>query len=287
MKRISFATLAVLVMTIGQPAMSAAQAQSGFLPAVGETVRYRYTDTNTRLKRTHSSAATLTLTAITGNKIRVEVGIDGGSRRAFQFRVDQDGLLELISAPDPTAFGSTKSPSSGQAEDVTIAPALLLRLGVVSRICIHLNEETSFSALLYAPWANAPMIPILSVTPNGPNAFVADAHDTTLINSPLTKSQIGKSMLVYRLISIGVGAGVGAIGGPVGAGVGAALGVTISIIQFHNRPKPVPTDVTLHMSGRVIDGHLQAVSGDEEYVSHVKRRTRTASDQWSLVTVDK
>jgi hypothetical protein len=46
---------------------------------------------------------------------------------------------------------------------------------------------------------------------------------------------------------------------------------------------PVPTDVKVHVTGQLENGHLQTISGEEQYLSRVKKHTRTDTDRWTLV----
>ena len=73
-----FPMAACFVPPIGQPTTSAAQLQPGFLPATGQTFHYLFIDTITTPSGATMSAANLTLKAIDGNQLRIEVAVDGG-----------------------------------------------------------------------------------------------------------------------------------------------------------------------------------------------------------------
>jgi hypothetical protein len=268
-----------LLVTAGA-AVSTDPPPSAFLPPVGQTVSYRYSDAITTPKGTESEAARLTLTTVAGNDIQVTIAVDGKGSRSLHFSVDETGALQPISIPELVASLSSHQGGSNQNEQKPAAQALWLRLSLAARIGAHLGGETSFPVQLNVSWASGPVNPILSIRTTA-DAFVADARDTTSINPPKEKP------LMDKLIAPGAAVGIvtSVIGGTTSEIVGIATGGAALVLSFaRGRAGPLPVDVTLHITGQLGEGRLRMLSGDQEEVVHDKAHPRTvSSDKWSLV----
>jgi len=268
-----------LLVTAGA-AVSTDPPPSAFLPPVGQTVSYRYSDTVTTPKGTESEAATLTLTAVVGNDIQVTITVDGKGSRNLHLSVDETGALQPVSVPELVASLSSNQGGSDQNEQSAAVQALLLRLSLAARIGAHPGGDTSFPVQLNVSWASGPVNPILFIR-STPDAFVADASDTTSINPPQ------QNQWQDKLIPAGAGVGIVAavIGGRTGTIVGVATGAAALVLRFaHGRSGPLPVDVTLHITGQLTESRLRMLSGDQEEVVHGKEHPRTvSSDKWSLV----
>jgi hypothetical protein len=122
-------------------------------------------------------------------------------------------------------------------------------------------------------WSSGPVNPILFVRSTEPDAVVADASATTMVNPPQSRKR-------GLLVPLGLGlAGVfadGATGRMVSfAGMAASA-------SGNRSSSPVPVDVTLHVTGRFGGGHLKTLSGDQESIVHSGKRPTTISDKWTL-----
>jgi len=251
---------------------------SAFLPPLGQTVHYRFSDTIVTPKESRSEAGTLTLTAVGGNEIKATLAIGEKAPRSFAFQVDPTGALQPAAELDPP---SDKPHRSGKSEPSAREQAFLLRLSLAARIGAHPGEEMSMPVLLNVPWASGPVNPILYVKPTTPDAFVGEATDTTTTNPP----QQGRAH-IFRRIAISAGAGViaGQIGGTTGRVVRPIVTVGSILIATRGRSGgPLPTDVSLHITGQLGDGRLQRLSGNQEYSVPAQKHARAFSDQWQFV----
>jgi hypothetical protein len=280
---LSVCLFACAALTVARPALGIDQQTSAFLPAAGQTVHYRFTDSVTEAKKSKNVSGQLTLTANSGNEVHAVLAVNGEESRNFDFRIDQNGALQLASSPDPAATTSNKPNRRNQAEQFATQQALLLHFSLASSIGAHPGEAASFPALLDVPWASGPVNPILSITPNGSSAFIADGHDTTFVSPPSGERHVMRSVLVSLGVSVAVGAAAGAIGGPGGAALGAGVTATAAVVRSLRRSSaPLPTNVQVHVTGQLENGRLQAISGEEQYVLHAKKHTRTVTDKWTL-----
>jgi hypothetical protein len=89
-------------------------------------------------------------------------------------------------------------------------------------------------------------------------------------------------------VGLGIGAGfIGrAIGGTPGRIVGISIGATflvISLARAGHAAHQLRADVRLHIDGKLADGRLPVLSGDQEVIIHASKHTRTISDKWSFV----
>jgi hypothetical protein len=250
---------------------------SAFLPPVGQSVHYRFSDTLTTPKESKSEAGTLTLTAVTGNEIKATVAIDNKAPRNFTLHVDQTGALRPAVELDPP---SAATRHNGQSAPSAAERTFLLRLSLAAQIGAHPGEEISIPVLLNVPWASGPVNPTLNIKSTAPDAFIGDASDTTSINPP----QNARPHLLRSLaISTGAGIAAGEIGGTTGRIIRPIVTVGSILIATRSRPGPQPTDVTLHIAGQLADGRLQRLSGNQQYSVAQKEHSRIASDQWQLV----
>ena len=250
---------------------------SAFLPPVGQSVHYRFSDTFTTPKESKSEAGTLTLTAVTGNDIKATVAIDNQAPRNFALHVDQTGALQPAAGLDqPSPTPRHHSPSAPRAAEKDF----LLRLSLAAQIGAHPGEEMSIPVLLNVPWASGPVTPTLNVKSTAPDAFTGEAIDTTTINPPPNR---GPHILRSVTISTGAGIAAGEIGGTTGRILRPIVTVSSILIATRSHSGPQPTDVTLHISGQLSDGRLQRLSGNQEYTIAQKEHSRIFSDQWQLV----
>jgi hypothetical protein len=260
----------------GAPPVTAAP-PSAFLPSLGETVHYRFTDTLVTPKESKNEAGTLTLTGVTGNEVRATVAIDNQTARSFALHVDQTGALQPTGGVDSP---STTPRHKGQNTLGATEQAFLRRLSLAAQIGAHPGEEMSIPVLLNVPWASAPVNPTLDVKPTTPDAFTADARDTTTVNPP----QNGGTHILRRVaISVGAGILAGQIGGTTGNVIRPIVTVGSILITTHTRSGPQPTDVTLHISGQLADGRLQRLSGNQEYSVAQKEHSKVFSENWQFV----
>ncbi len=260
----------------------AATAASTFLPPVGQTARYRFSDTVIGGKGTKTLSGTLTLLSVTEDRAQLSIAIDGKAPRTFNLHVDATGALDAekgISA----AVSPTDSRAGGQALPGVAEQALILQLSLASRAGAHPADVESFPVLLDIPWARAPVNPILKIRPTGPDAFAGDAEDTTTINPP---GRNREHILRNRAIAVGVGIVASQIDGGVGRVVGPVVTLTTLLIASRTHSgDPQPADVSLHITGQLAGGRLQTISCDEEYVVHPGKHAHTFGDRWSLTAV--
>jgi hypothetical protein len=200
MKRDAILFILTWVVILSVQAMAQQQAEgaaplapvSAFLPPLGQTVHYRFSDTIVTPKESRSEAGTLTLTAVGGNEIKATLAIGEKAPRSFAFQVDPTGALQPAAELDPP---SDKPHRSGKSEPSAREQAFLLRLSLAARIGAHPGEEMSMPVLLNVPWASGPVNPILYVKPTTPDAFVGEATDTTTTNPP----QQGRAHIFRRI----------------------------------------------------------------------------------------
>jgi hypothetical protein len=270
-------------------AVSTDQPPSAFLPPVGQTVHYRYSDTATtptapkKKNRTKSEAATLTITTVSVKDVQVTIAVEGKGSHSLDFHLDETGALQPTSSmPESFVLPSSSRGSDDRNEQSAAEQALRLRLSLASRIGAHSGAETSFPVLLNVPWASGPVNPILSIQSTGPNAFVADASAMTSINPPQKKQS--KHLIPYLF-------GLGILGNAVGGTPGRIAGISATVVlaavayvRGRHSGRPQSVDVTLHITGQLANGRLQMLSGDQQEIAHEKKKTRTYfSDKWSLV----
>jgi hypothetical protein len=253
---------------------------SAFLPAVGQTTQYQYSDTLTTPKGSRRFRAALTLTSITAQKIRASIAIDGKETHRVDFYLDDTGMLQPVSMPEPEVKSTNPRRNSPQNERAAAVQAFVSRISLASRMGTQPTEETSFRVKVIVPGASCPLNPTLVFRASQPATLVADANDTTSVSSPQGNRRL--------FMPLGLGIGAGFIGGAIGGTPGRLIGISISATSLvvslarSRHSGPSPADVSLHIDGKLADGRLQALSGDQEVIVHGKQ-TRTISDKWSLV----
>ena len=265
-----------LVATAAAASTSTPTQTSAFLPAVGQSVHYRYSDTVTTPKGSKSGAATLTIKTITENEVEVTIAVDGEGSRSLEFHVDETGTLQPASAPEPAGSSSRKHGARDAGEEKNAAQALLSRLSIAARIGAKPGTEMSFPIQLNVPWASGPVNPILHVTSTAPNALAGDASDTTSINPPQKQHR-------HALLPVGLGLLGGAVGGTTGRIAGVAGTGATAVAMNRGRSGPVPAEVKLRVTGQLADGRLRTLSGDQEIEAHAGKHSNTFGDKWSLV----
>jgi hypothetical protein len=259
---------------------TAARAPSStFLPLIGQSAQYQYSDTVTTQKGSRRLTAVITLTSVTAKEIRASIEINGKESRNVEFYLDDTGTLQPTSMPEPEA-NSTRKRSNHYNEQADAVHAFVSRISLASRIAAHPAEEESFPVKISLPGASCPLQPTLVLKPTQTETLVANASDTTSVSSPQARHGL------FMPLGLGIGAGFigGAIGGTPGRIVGLSISATslvITLLRSHHSG-PLPADVGLHIEGKLADNRLQTLSGDQEVVIHGKR-TRTISDRWSLV----
>lgn len=264
-------------------AMAAAAADappSAFLPSIGQTTHYRFSDTLKTPSGTKSLSGTLILTRLASDEVQVTIATEGKGARKFDLHVDETGALRQSTGSESVAQADNVKPPNGRRSEPSLAEQeLIRRFSLVARIGAHPGEEVSFPVVLDVPWASGPVDPLLAVTPDTPDTFTAEASQETTINPP---SKGRQHILRSVLISVGVGVAASQIGGTVGRVVGPVVSIGSLIIASRTHSGAQPTDVKLHITGKVADSRLQEVSGVQEYAVHAGKHSRTFSDTWSL-----
>jgi hypothetical protein len=255
-------------------------ASSAFLPMIGQTAQYEYSDALMAQKKTRRFAATLTLTSFTAKEIRASIAIKGQESRSLDFYVDDTGALLPVSLLEADSKSTNKRRNSRQRGQADSLQAFISRVALASRIGMQPAQETSFLVKITVPGASCPLNPTLVLKATQPEELVADASDTTSVSS--TKANR------HLFMPLGLGIGAGFIGGAIGGTPGRIVGISISatslvitLLRSH-RSDSLPADVDLHIDGKLADSRLQTLSGDQEVIVHGKR-PRTISDKWRLV----
>jgi hypothetical protein len=262
--------------------ISATAPASTFLPAIGQSEQYRYLDTVTARRTSARVSGTLTLTSVTAKKVQATITVDGNEPRSVDFYVDDTGALLPMSIPEPITKSGNKRHSSDQEQRAIAAQALLIRLSLASRIGARPGEGISFPVKFNVDGASCPLNPTLVVKTVEQETLIGDAKDKTSINPPRANQKV--------FMPLGLGIGAGFIGGAIGGTPGRIAGISISATSFvvgivrarHSRP--LPADVNLHIDGKLADGRLLTLSGDQEVIMHSGKHTRTISEKWSIVT---
>ena len=262
------------------PGGTATPASSAFLPTIGQSTQYEYSDTLTTPKGIRRFTATLTLTSDTASNIRASIAINGKESRSLDFLVDDTGAIVPTSVPRPAAESGSRR-NRKQSEQAAAVQAFVSRISLASRIVTHSAGEASFPVKISVPGASCPLNKTLVFKPTQPEALVADANDTTSISSP----QANRGLLMPLGLGIGGGFIGGAIGGTPGRIVGISIGATSLVVNLARtrHAGPFPADVSLHIDGQLADGWLQTLSGDQEVVVHAGKSTHTIDEKWSLV----
>lgn len=271
---VSISACALVATAAAAPTATPTQ-PSAFLPALGQTVTYRYSNAVTTPKGGKSGAATLTIKTISESEVQITIADSKGSQR-LDFRVDQAGALQLASTPEPSEAASRKHGAGDSGEEKNAVEALLSRLSIAARISARPGTETSFPIQLNIPWASGPVNPILHVASTTPEALVGNACDTTSINPPERQRH-------HTLIPVGLGLIGGAIGGTTGR-IAEVAGTGATAVAMNRRHSgPIPVDIKLHITGHLVNGRLRTISGDQEIDAHAGKHSNTFSDKWSLV----
>jgi hypothetical protein len=256
-------------------------ASSAFLPMIGQSAQYEYSDTLTTPKGTTRLTATMTLTSDTARNIRASIAINGKESRSLDFLVDDVGALHPTSAPELAPESRYRRHRSKQSQQAAAVQEFVSRISLASRIVAHPAEETSFPVKTTVPGTTCPLNQTLVLKPTQPEALVADANDTTSISSPQANRRL--------LMPLGLGIGAGFIGGAIGGTPGRIAGISISATSLvvnlarTRHAGPFPADVSLHVDGKLADGRLQSLSGDQEVVVHTGKSQHTIDEKWSLV----
>jgi hypothetical protein len=255
-------------------------AASAFLPMIGQNTRYEYSDTVTTAKGTTKLTATLTLTSDAARNIRASIAIDGEEPRSLDFLVDDSGALQPTSVPEPAPESRDRRHRSKQREQAAALQAFVSRISLASRIVAHPADETSFLVKTTVPGATCPLNQTLVLKPTQ-SELVADANDTISISSPQGNRRL--------LMPLGMGIGAGFIGGAIGGTPGRIVGISISATSLvvnlarTRHSGPFPADVSLHIDGKLADGSLQTLSGDQQVIVHTGKSLHTIHEKWSLV----
>jgi hypothetical protein len=263
----------------GEPAMPTAS--TAFLPRVGQSTQYKYSDTITSPKGTRRFTATLRLTSVTAERVQASIAINGKEPHSIDFFVDDLDTLQPTSMPDGGRESANKRHNSDQTQQAAAIQAFVSRISLASRIAAQPTQETSFQTKMVIPGASCPLHPTLVLKPTQPEEVVADASDTTSVSA----SQGNRRL--FMPLGLGIGAGFigGAIGGTPGRIVGISISATSLVVSLvrSRHSGPLPADVSLHIEGKLADGRLQSLSGDQELVVHASKHTHTITDKWSLV----
>ncbi len=263
----------------GEPAMPTAS--SAFLPRVGQSKQYEYSDTITSPKGSRRFTATLRLTSVSAKEVEAGIAINGKEPHNIDFFVDDSGTLQPTSMPEGESKSTNTRHNSDQAQQAAAIQAFVSRISLASRISTQPTQETSFQTKITVPGASCPVNPTLVIKLTQPEELVADASDTTSVSSSQTNRRL------FMPLGLGIGAGFigGAIGGTPGRIVGISISATSLVVSLvrSRHSGPQPADVSLHIEGKLADGRLQSLSGDQELVVHASKRTRTITDKWSLV----
>jgi hypothetical protein len=253
---------------------------SAFLPAIGQSTQYEYSDVVTTPKGTRRFAAALTLTSVTAKDIRATIAVNGKESRSVDFYLDETGMLQPLSMPESETKSTNKRRGGQQNQQVAPIQAFVSRISLASRIAAQPAQEASFRVKITVPGASCPLHPTLVLKPNQPEALVADANDTTSVSSQ-------ENRRVFMPLGLGIGAGFigGAIGGTPGRIVGISISATSLVVSLARarHSGPHPADVSLHIDGKLGDSRLQTLSGDQEVIVHARKHRQTISDKWSFV----
>jgi hypothetical protein len=257
-------------------------ASSAFLPTIGRSMLYEYSNVVTTPKGTRKFAAALTLTSVTIKDIRAKIAINGKEPSKLDFYVDDTGTLQPMSMAEPEAKPTNKRRRGHQNDQAAAVQAFVSRISLASRIAVQPTRETSFRVKITIPGTGCPLNPTLVLRPIQPDALVGEANDRTSVSSSPANRRL--------LMPLGLGIGAGFIGGAIGGTPGRIVGISISATALlvslvrSRHSGPSPADVSLHIDGKLADSRLRTLSGDEEVIMHAGKHTRAISDKWSLVT---
>ncbi len=84
-------------------------------------------------------------------------------------------------------------------------------------------------------------------------------------------------------LTLGLGLAGAFADAATGRFVSAAGVVASSSVRESVPDGPLPIDVKLHLTGQMIDNRIQVLSGVQDSLVHVGKRTRKISDVWSLI----
>jgi hypothetical protein len=241
---------------------------STFLPPIGQTAHYRYSDMVTTPKETKREAAMVAIESVAENQVHVTIEVEGQEPRNLDLSVDAAGALQ------PPADAQRDNDLS---EQTLSRQALLVRLSLAARIGTNPRAATSFPVLLNIPWASGPVNPMVSFLPAEPDGFVGNAIAATSVNPPKQQQRLNV------LLAPGIGLTGALIGGTAGRLIALGGLARSAVIANHSVPRPVRTDIKLHITGQLADGRLQVLYGDQENSMHARGHDQTFSDKWSLI----
>ena len=286
MKSFLFVALSLFILVIPARAVAAEDqpTPSAFLPPVGKTVEYRYSDTLTPSKKNHkpmSGTATLTITATSPTEYHARIAVDGKAPSTLILHLDATGALQPDSGLESVALLPGKHKGDDDKEQRVAAQALVDRLSLSAQMPAHPEAGASFPIQLDVPGASVPLNPVLYIKTPGQDSFTADANDTTSITPPQKKRR-----RFIGLFGLGILGGVlgGTPGRVVGLSVSAATAITL-IASSHRHSKPIPADVSLHVTSVIANDRIQKLSGEQQLVVHAKKGSYTLGDAWSFVAL--
>ena len=286
MKSFLVVVLSLFILLIPARAVASADpsSPSAFLPPVGQTVQYRYTDTLTPSKKNQkpmSGTATLSITAISPTEYHTRIGVGGKAPYTLTLHLDAAGALQPDSGLESVQLLPGKQKGDDEKTQRAAAQALVDRLSLAVQMQAHPEAGTSFPVQLDIPGASVPLNPVLYIKTAGQDSFTADANDTTSITPPQKKRR-----RFIGLFGLGILGGVlgGTPGRIVGLSVSAATAITL-IASSHRHSKPIPADVSLHVTSVIANDRIQKLSGEQQLVVHAKKGSYTLGDAWSFVAL--
>ncbi len=286
MKSLLFVALSLFILVIPARAVDAENqpTPSAFLPPVGKTVEYRYSDTLTPSKKNQkpmSGTATLTITAISSTEYHARIAVDGKAPTTLTLHLDATGALQPDSGLESVALLSGKNKGDEEKQQRVAAQALVDRLSLAAQMQAHPEAGASFPIQLDIPGASVPLNPVLYIKTAGQDSFTATANDTTSITPPQKKRR--------RFIGL---FGLGILGGVLGGTPGRIVGLSVSaatattlIASSHRHVEPIPADASLHITGVIANGRIQKLSGEQQLVVHAKKGPYTLGDAWSFAAL--
>lgn len=286
MKSFMFAALSLFILVIPARAVDADNQPtlSAFLPPVGKTAEYRYSDTLTPSKKNQkprSGTATLTITATSPTEYHARIAVDGKTPTTLTLHLDATGALQPDSGLESVALLPGKRKGDEAKEQRVAAQSLVDRLSLAAQIPAHPEAGASFPIQLDVPRASVPLNPVLYIKTPVQDSFTANANDTTSITPPQKKRR-----RFIGLFGLGILGGVlgGTPGRIVGLSVSAATAITL-IASSHRHAKPIPADVSLHVTGVIANDRIQKLSGEQQLVVHAKKGPYTLGDAWSFAAL--
>lgn len=285
-KTFLFVALNLFLLVIPARAVASADqaSPSAFLPPVGKTVEYRYTDTLTPSKKNQkpmSGTATLTITATSPTEYHARIAVDGKAPSTLTLHLDATGALQPDSGLESVVLLPGKRKKGDEKAQRVAAQALVDRLSLAAQMPAHPEEGASFPIQLDVPGASIPLNPVLYMKTAGPDSFTADANDATSITPPQKKRRHFIGLFGLGILGSVLGGTPGRI---VGLSVSAAAAITL-IASSHRHAKPIPADISLQVTSVIANDRIQKLSGEQQLVVHAKKGPYTLGDAWSFVAL--